>query len=403
MNSSTGSPDRVHLGAKAEGFAQSFTWKLAYKTTSAAKALSPQGWDKDTVRAAFFSCNVHDAAIKYEIDGKPHSYYRRTRGPEKTGVDAWKKGACGQCDGFDPFELIADYWRSKQTNGATNQLGAEKDFEMFSTEAEFFARAPVWSYCDYDDVAHHVGYPRDCGPKGADNCKWHALEGSDPHCGKANVAFYVNTCGSWAEPLGAEVSDGTLSWEFLGLLFLGIILYLLIGSAYNKRYGRIAGVAGVWDLRLLPHRAFWLQFHGLVLDGIEFTRARGGRRRKPDGDGNLDKSLVGSSSRGSVASVAGSEKSERSTKSAKSSKSSKARKKTTSAKKSKSSKKKGSPSSSSSSKKTAVAGAGGTDLPTTGVEGPGWSGNAEGRALGEQHEEHVHSSQAKVKVISLLS
>jgi hypothetical protein len=130
--------DEDVLGARVAE--QSFTWKLAYKTSSAAAALSVQGWGKDTVRAAFYSCNHHFAAIRYDVGGKPHSYYRRVRGPEKTGPDAWKKGACDQCDSFDPFELISDVWRSKQTSGASNQLGSEKDFEMYSNEQDFFGR-----------------------------------------------------------------------------------------------------------------------------------------------------------------------------------------------------------------------------------------------------------------------
>eukprot|EP01047_Picozoa_sp_COSAG01_P026696 COSAG01_NODE_1729_length_9372_cov_17.444948_2_plen_96_part_00 len=75
-----------------------------------------------------------------------------------------------------------------------------------------------WTYCDYDDVARHVGYPRDCGPTKAVNCQWHALKGCDTHCGKEDVAFYVNTCGGWSEPLSAELRDGTLAWEFVGVL-----------------------------------------------------------------------------------------------------------------------------------------------------------------------------------------
>ena len=60
--------------------------------------------DEATVQAAWASCNVHYAAIKYETSGKLHSIYRRQHGPDgyfhkpsgdrqgnPAGVSAWEK------------------------------------------------------------------------------------------------------------------------------------------------------------------------------------------------------------------------------------------------------------------------------------------------------------------------
>ena len=145
--------------------------------------------DEATVKAAWASCNVHFAAIKYEIAGKVHSIYRRTHGPDgdfhKTsgdrqgnpeGASAWKKEGAD----FNAFELMTGCWRSKQASGgAPNTLNS--DFQMFSSEAAYFDRTttPGWAFCNYDDCtdkgsANEVGFPRDCAmaPPGT-MFQWH--------------------------------------------------------------------------------------------------------------------------------------------------------------------------------------------------------------------------------------
>ena len=173
LNTSTGD----NFGA---GGAQKFTWKLAYKTTGEVKEGANEGWSSDTVNAAFRSCDKHDAAIRYDVGGKPHSYYRRTHGPDTVTTPLnpkeWDKSpTCGQCDGFDAFELMSGCWRSKQSKGAGNKIG--DDFQMFSTEKDFSGRTSSggigggWTFCNYDDCPHHVGFPRDCGPTKQTECK----------------------------------------------------------------------------------------------------------------------------------------------------------------------------------------------------------------------------------------
>jgi hypothetical protein len=108
--------------------------------------------------------------------------------------------------------------------------------------------------------------------------------------------------------------------------------YLLVGSAWNKRYGGITDLRGIWDARLLPHRGFWIHLHGLVLDGVAFSRARlRGGGGGGGGSGGVRERMVGSGGGGSSGrsrgSVAGSEGSTKSGRSAQSTKSSKSKKK----------------------------------------------------------------------------
>ena len=119
---------------------------------------------------------------------------------------------------------MADCWRSVQKGGAPNKLGV--DFEMFSTEKDFFARQPVWKSCDYDDCKSHVGYPRDCGPNGPVDYQWHLFEGGDGRHASGDVAFYVNTCNNWE--LKHPISAGDLGDQLVLLILLGFGGYLLV-------------------------------------------------------------------------------------------------------------------------------------------------------------------------------
>ena len=150
------------------------------------------------------------------VNGKPHSYYRRTHGPDgdfhnegkkKSDAEAWEK----EGQKFSAWELITGCWRSKQQSGAPNKLG--EDFQMFSSEPEFFARSPAWTFCNYDDCAsnHKVGYPRDCGPTGANTFAWHGFEGGiAPRV--TNVEFHINTCNGWTPPMVELGGYGTFGW-----------------------------------------------------------------------------------------------------------------------------------------------------------------------------------------------
>jgi hypothetical protein len=174
----------------SEGVDQKFQWVLAYKQSSPSPVGESEGMDEATVQAAWASCNVHFAAIKYEIKGKLHSIYRRMHGPDGDfhkasgdrqgnpgGVTTWEKEGAK----FSAFELMTGCWRSKQTSGAPNTLNA--DFQMFSTEQAYFDRSstPGWTFCNYDDCGGNmVGFPRDCGPAGETPYQWHQFVSCPP-------------------------------------------------------------------------------------------------------------------------------------------------------------------------------------------------------------------------------
>eukprot|EP01043_Picozoa_sp_COSAG02_P015489 COSAG02_NODE_662_length_18752_cov_10.146464_9_plen_389_part_00 len=82
----------------------------------------------------------------------------------------------------------------------------------------------------------------------------------------------------------------------LGLLFSTVVLgsavlYLAVGIALRHRR------TGAKGLQVLPHREQWLQLHGLVMDGVQFTRATAaGRSGRGGGGGGYAK--VGEAARG---------------------------------------------------------------------------------------------------------
>jgi hypothetical protein len=82
----------------------------------------------------------------------------------------------------------------------------------------------------------------------------------------------------------------------LGLLFSAVVLgsavlYLAVGIALRHRR------TGAKGLQALPHREQWLQLHGLVMDGVQFTRATAaGRSGRGGGGGGYAK--VGEAARG---------------------------------------------------------------------------------------------------------
>lgn len=204
---------------------------------------------------------MHYAAIKYEIAGKVHSIYRRTHGPETHGVDAWKKGACDQCDGFDPVELITDCWVSKWKSGAPNAM---TDFQMFSNEKDYFDRSAgltPWKSCNFDDCGGKVGYPRDCGPAGAQAFDWHGFEGGNPK-GKTDVAFYVSVCNGWTVPVIAFGDPTGISWGAIYTLVLLGLGYFVGGSALGARRKGEPLKKGAEMLQQHPH---WVRLLTTIL------------------------------------------------------------------------------------------------------------------------------------------
>eukprot|EP01052_Picozoa_sp_SAG31_P041364 SAG31_NODE_6253_length_2102_cov_1.213180_2_plen_257_part_00 len=121
-----------------------------------------------------------------------------------------------------------------------------------------------------DDCKRHVGFPRDCGPREPVIRMWNCIEGSTASDCQKNTRFYVRTCAS-ALPLSIATNE---SWAFVWLVMIGGGVYLAAGMVASNRR------TGATGLDALPHRRFWVQLYGLVVDGLQYTRSRGGTRRR---------------------------------------------------------------------------------------------------------------------------
>ena len=169
-------------------------------------------------------------------------------------------------------------------------------------------------------------------------------------------------------------------WQFSLLVIFGFGGYCIGGAGLNRRRGRVAGTGGLALERALgaeiPHRKFWIYIHGLVLDGVSFSRGRAtAGRNSPE----MKQSLLRNSPQAQGGSRC---------------------KPATKANKAKKSKRKKQTGTASVDQKKA-------DKPRSGSQAGtgsrGWTGNSTHVELNEERDQTVHSSQAKVTVISLTS
>ena len=162
---------------------------------------------------------------------------------------------------FDTHAVFTECWKEEG-----NKINA--DIWMFSTEAELLKGDwhPAWRSCDYDDCKRHVGFPRDCGPRAAVLRNWNCIPGSTMSDCQKNTKFYVRTCGG-VLPLAVSTN---LGWTFIWFVGLGGMAYLTVGMTMQNRR------TGAKGMSALPHRRFWLQLHGLVKDGVQFSATRAG-------------------------------------------------------------------------------------------------------------------------------
>eukprot|EP01046_Picozoa_sp_COSAG06_P018400 COSAG06_NODE_1281_length_10018_cov_15.949894_7_plen_349_part_00 len=184
------------------------------------------------------------------------------------------------------------------------------------------------------------------------------------------AGFDSAACQSYSA-LGAIVAqnEGLFFLLFVGL---GGMAYLLVGMAMHYRRAGAKGMAA------LPHRAFWLGVHGLVVDGVQFTAGWAGVTLPIDG------AYSSLPSAAAPVRVSEEETKSRSLKSKKKDKAVKPRRK----------EKKG-----KGEHRSRAAPAAPAAVETSSSEG----GAAEARArqLAEQRDETVHSSMAKVQVVTL--
>lgn len=194
---------------------------------------------KSAVNAEMQNCDCENA-FRYDINGKPYVYYHRLK----------------DVSDFDTYAVMTDCW--KEDGNKVNS-----DIWMFSTEAELLKGDwhPAWRFCDYDDCARHVGFPRDCGPRQAVIRNWNCLQGSNLGDCQKNTKFYVRSCGS-VLPLAVSTN---LGWTVTFLAIVGVMGYLAIGMTIEHRRTGAKGIAA------LPHRRFWLGMYGLVRDGLHFS------------------------------------------------------------------------------------------------------------------------------------
>lgn len=84
---------------------------------------------------------------------------------------------------FNAYDNMKQNWFKK--NNVLN-----KDFGIFSSYKDAMAKKNPWKFCNYDDPG--VGFPRDCGIKGAVGNQWNAFKGSRHVRASRQVAYYIH-------------------------------------------------------------------------------------------------------------------------------------------------------------------------------------------------------------------
>ena len=65
------------------------------------------------------------------------------------------------------------------------------DFKLYGSYSDLIRNVNAWSFCNYDDFAAFIGFPRDCGPTGWVPGQWNKADGTN----HPNFAFYVLNSG----------------------------------------------------------------------------------------------------------------------------------------------------------------------------------------------------------------
>jgi len=103
---------------------------------------------------------------------------------------------CGDCAGthkdvyfkrktspstFDAYEYMMVTW-----SDTDNRM--HEDFDIYSTLEDALTDVNAWTFCNYNDYRHKIGFPRDCGPNGYVSWQWNSLQ----HGGtKKNIRYSV--------------------------------------------------------------------------------------------------------------------------------------------------------------------------------------------------------------------
>ena len=65
------------------------------------------------------------------------------------------------------------------------------DFTLHNTYDDALHSRNKWSYCNYNDKG--VGFPRECGPRGAVPGQWSSKAKGKEGQGQRNVKFYIES------------------------------------------------------------------------------------------------------------------------------------------------------------------------------------------------------------------
>ena len=84
---------------------------------------------------------------------------------------------------FSMYSYMTHVWSS-----LSNLLGV--DFNLYGSWADMAAKTNAWTYCDYDDSANRIGFPRNCGPTPSESerYQWNSLFDTR---GARDYAYYV--------------------------------------------------------------------------------------------------------------------------------------------------------------------------------------------------------------------
>ena len=89
------------------------------------------------------------------------------------------------------YDLFANNWFDSH-KGMSNVLN--KDFELYSSEADALKGANKWKFCNYDDPG--VGFPRDCGKTGGIGGQWNNWENGRHGNGPKNIRYSIRRSDS---------------------------------------------------------------------------------------------------------------------------------------------------------------------------------------------------------------
>merc|ERR1712176_1123643 len=95
---------------------------------------------------------------------------------------------------FNAYQSMMITWSNGHDLDGDGEVSADEknkmheDLDIYSTLEDAFLDTNAWTYCNYNDFNHEIGFPRDCGPNGRVNWNWNSFK----HGGtKKDIQFSV--------------------------------------------------------------------------------------------------------------------------------------------------------------------------------------------------------------------